>query len=168
MTFDQYRSDKLRITQKRFHKIKNSYGIKDAYSFYVKNSRNPIQYKVYASLIKEINSLLVNTFLQGNDIVFPYGLGKVSLLKYRVNGKYSLIDWNRTLDLWYKDKESEDNKAVVKLENKEVYKITYSKKPKSFTNQQYIMFRANRDLKQKVKQSIVNNEIDAFLIDYGK
>ncbi len=72
------------------------------------------------------------------------------------------IDWDRTLKLWAEDKESYNNKTLIKLEEDEVFIINYNKKRAIYNNKMYYQFNVNRKLKQRLKELIKNNEIDAF------
>ena len=74
------------------------------------------------------------------------------------------IDWDRTLKLWYEDKESYKNKTLIKVEEKEIYKIYYNRNIADFTNKTFYRFDINRALKRKLKQNIKDGKIDAFLL----
>jgi hypothetical protein len=37
------------------------------------------------------------------------------------------IDWDATLKLWYEDKESFENKTLVRVESEEIFKVYYNK-----------------------------------------
>jgi len=74
------------------------------------------------------------------------------------------IDWDRTLKLWYEDKESYKNKTLIKVEEKEIYKIYYNRNIADFTNKTFYQFDINRELKRKLKQNIKDGKIDAFLL----
>ena len=110
--------------------------------------------------------------INGNDTTLPYRLGRLEVRKYNATIaihdnkiKTNLpIDWNKTLKLWYEDKESYKNKTLIKAEEKELYKIYYNRKLARYNNKSYYQFTLNRELKKKLKQNIKEGKIDAFLI----
>ena len=82
-----------------------------------------------------------------------------------VNGKLVNnlpIDWDTTLKLWAEDEESYKNRTIIKLEEDEIFIINYSKRTAIYNNKIYYQFNVNRKLKQRLKELIKNNEIDAF------
>ena len=74
------------------------------------------------------------------------------------------IDWDRTLKLWYEDEESYKNKTLIKVEEKEIYKIYYNRNVAEFTNKSFYQFDINRELKKRLKQNIKEGKLDAFMI----
>jgi hypothetical protein len=37
------------------------------------------------------------------------------------------IDWDKTLKLWYEDEEAYKQRTLIKMEEKEIYKVHYNK-----------------------------------------
>ena len=72
------------------------------------------------------------------------------------------IDWDRTLKLWYEDEEAYKNKTLIKIEEKEIYKIFYNRNLADYTNKSFYQFNFNRELKKKLKYNIKEGEVDAF------
>lgn len=170
-------SDSIKkLHEPRFHKIKNSYGVYDGFKFYRKNKPKETKYILsesqYFSIIRKVNELLGETLINGEDITLPCRLGRLELRKYKatisVDGekiKTNLpIDWDRTLKLWYEDPESYKSKTLIKIEEKDIYKIYYNRNIADFTNKTFYQFDVNRELKKKLKQNIKNGIIDAFTI----
>lgn len=166
------------LSSPRNSKITNSYGVYDAYKYIRKNKwfniERPLTEKEFYSIIREINNNLIEEFLGGNDIKLPYRLGKIELRKRTSKiefrgGKIKTnlpIDWKNTLELWTEDKEAYTNKILVRLEEKEVYKILYNKSNAIYNNKAFFTITFNRELKRKLKDKIKNNEIDSFKL-YG-
>jgi hypothetical protein len=72
------------------------------------------------------------------------------------------IDWNKTLELWYEDEESYKSKTLIKMEEKEIFKVYYNKHLADYNNQVFYEFNINRDIKRRLKQRIKEGKIDAF------
>lgn len=128
-----------RVGEPRTHKVKNSYGVYDGFKYYRKNRPKESKYVLtesqYFSIIRKVNKLIGDSLIDGEDITLPYRLGRLEIRKYEaritVHGKKIRtnlpIDWDRTLKLWYEDKESYKNKTLIKVEEKEIYKVYYNR-----------------------------------------
>lgn len=171
---DDFRKKILKVNQSRKHKIIGSLGVYDAYKYIRKNKWLDIgqaltEHEFY-TIIRQINNLLVDRFLQGYDIDLPHRLGKIELRKFdkRVsfnNGKLCTnlpIDWDKTLKLWAEDTESYKEKLLVRAEEKEIFKVFYNKSKANFNNKSFYEFEVNRDLKRRLKQKIKEGLLDAF------
>lgn len=166
-----------KVSKKRIHSASNSYGVYDGYKFYRESETkythvNRLQYGI---IIRSINKLLGEALINGEDILLPHRLGRIEIRKYKPsislnNGKVKTtlpIDWNRTLKLWYEDKESYKNKTLIKVENKEVFRVYYNRVKAEFENKSFYRFNINRELKNKLKQNIREGKLDAFNFNYG-
>lgn len=166
--------DIKRVNQKRNHKIKNSYGVYDAYKYYRKNKPKDKKYILtesqYFSIIRHINNLLVDKLLLESEIKFPCRLGSLYIIKnstkiYKegnvLKNTYP-IDWNTTLNLWKDDVEAYNQRILVKHLSKEVFKIKYDKRKANYINKSFFDFKPNRTLKIKLKELIKNNNINAY------
>lgn len=165
-----------RVNELRLHKVKNSYGVYDGFKFYRKNRPKEHKYVLtesqYFSIIRKVNELLGEALINGIDINLPHRLGRLEVRKYEA--KITIddekvrtnlpIDWDRTLKLWYEDEESYKNKTLIKVEEKEIFKIYYNKIIADYTNKTFYQFDINRELKRGLKQNIKEGKIDAFLI----
>lgn len=163
-----------KVSEPRVHKVKNSYGVYDYYKYYRKNKPNDSKYVLsesqYFSIIRKINEHLVDEILNGNDVVLPSRLGRLEVRKrkgriYFDKGKLKSnlpIDWDKTLKLWYEDEEAYKNKTLVKIEEKEIYRLYYNRGLAEFTNKSFYQFNFNRELKRRLKTSIKDGNIDAF------
>ena len=163
-----------KLNEPRVHKVNNSLGVYDAYKWLRKNKwlniGRPLTEHEFYSIIRRVNNYLAEGFLNGQDIKFPHRMGQLELRKYDVrfsieNGKVKTnlpIDWDRTLKLWYEDEEAYKEKTLVKVEEKEIYKVYYNKQLADYQNMVFYEFNVNRELKRSIKQRIKNGLLDAF------
>lgn len=172
----EFKKKILKLDKPRIHKIKNSNGVYDAYKWIRKNGwlniGRPVTEHEFYTIIRQVNSHLVNSLLNGNDIELPHRLGTIELRKYKSkvsvqDGKVVTnlpVDWDRTLKLWSEDRESYTNKLLIRMEEKEIFKILYNKKKANYENKSFYVFEPNRNLKVRLKQRIKNKDVDAFLL----
>lgn len=108
--------------------------------------------------------------IEGHDITLPNKMGRLEVRKYESTIKITdkgiktnlPIDWDRTLKLWEEDEEAHQNKTLVKMEEKEIFKIWYNRIRANYTNKTYYRFNVNRALKIKLKERIKEHKFDAF------
>ena len=74
------------------------------------------------------------------------------------------IDWDRTLKLWSEDEKAYKERTLVKVEEKEIFKVFYNRRNANYENKSFYEFEVNRDLKRRLKQRIKSGAIDAFKI----
>lgn len=172
----EFLSSIRKIKETRFHKVKNSYGVYDGFKYYRKNKPKEHKYTLtesqYFSITRKVNELLGEALINGEDVTLPCRLGRLEIRKYEaritVDGKKVRtnlpIDWDRTLKLWYEDEESYKNKTLVKVEEKEIYKIYYNRNIAEYKNKTFYQFNINRKLKRQLKQNIKEGKIDAFIL----
>lgn len=166
-----------KVSNCRKHKVTNSLGNYDAYKWIRKNSwlnigRCLTEHEFY-SIIRKVNDYLADSFLHGNDIKLPHRMGRIELRKYAakvdiVDGKVRTnlpIDWDRTLKLWYEDEEAYKERTLVKVEEKEIFKVYYNKQLADYNNQVFYEFNVNRELKKRLKQRIKEGGLDAFKLN---
>ena len=158
----------------RKHEVSGSNGVYDAYKYIRKNKwfdiGKPISEHDFYTIIRQVNNLLVDELLRGNDVKLPHKLGKLELRKYEkkvsfIDGRLCTnlpIDWDATLRLWAEDSEAYKEKILVRAEEKEVFKILYNKSKANYNNKSFYEFDANRDLKRRLKQRIKDGLTDAF------
>lgn len=176
--YSKFRASIQNIHSSRAHKITNSLGVYDAYKYIRKRKwkgiPRPITEHEFYQIIRRVNNYLAEELIQGNDVILPNRMGTLELRKRsslpRIdkNGKLKVtyaIDWDKTLQLWYNDQEAFQSKQLVKIPEKEIFRIRYNKDSANYKNKSFIEFHINRDIKIRLKQKIKNNEIDAF--SYG-
>lgn len=171
---DEFRRKVLKVDGPRKHKVRNSNGVYDSYKWIRKNKwldiGRPLTEHEFYSIVRQVNNLLAEVLLSGGDIILPHRLGTIELRKYDTkisvcNGKVVTnlpIDWDRTLKLWSEDEEAYKERALVKMEEKETFKIFYNKRNANYNNKSFMQFEVNRDLKRRLKQKIKDRAIDAF------
>lgn len=163
-----------KVNEPRTHRVNNSLGVYDSYKWIRKNKwlniGRPLTEHEFYSIIRKVNDYLADSFLQGNDIKLPHRMGRIELRKYDVRISFDgekvktnlPIDWDRTLKLWYEDEEAHKEKTLVKMEEKEIFKVYYNKHSAGYNNQAFYEFNTNRELKRRLKQKIKEGKIDAF------
>ena len=177
MTYEEFKSEVQHLSSPRKHKVTNSIGVYSAYKWIRKNrwlniGRCLTEHEFY-SIIRKVNGYLADSFLHGNDIKLPHRMGRIELRKYDVRVSFDgekvktnlPIDWDRTLKLWYEDEEAYKDKTLVKVEEKEIFKVHYNKSKADYTNKSFYQFNANRELKKALKKNIKEGRIDAFLLN---
>lgn len=170
----EFRTSVCHLNEPRTHKVSGSLGVYDAYKFLRKrkwlNIGRPLTEHEFYSIIRKVNNYLADSFLHGNDIKLPHRMGRIELRKYDVRVSFDgekvktnlPIDWDRTLKLWYEDEEAYENKTLVKVEEKEIFKVYYNRQLADYNNQSFYEFNVNRELKKRLKQRIKEGKIDAF------
>ena len=166
-----------KVNEPRVHKVRGSYGVYDAYKWIRKNrwlniGRCLTEHEFY-SIIRKVNGYLADSFLHGNDIKLPHRMGRIELRKYDVRVSFDgekvktnlPIDWDKTLKLWYEDEEAYKNRTLIKMEEKEIFKVYYNKSKADYTNKSFYQFNANRELKKALKRNIKDDKVDAFLLN---
>lgn len=176
MTYEEFKKKVQHVTSSRKHKITGSAGGYSAYKWIRKNNwlniGRPLTEHEFYSIIRKVNKYLADNFLKGYDIKLPHRMGSIELRKYDAklyikNGKVKTnlpVDWDKTLKLWYEDEESYKNKTLIKVEEKEIYKIYYNKRLANYNNKVFYEFNINRELKKRIKDSINEGRLDAFKI----
>ena len=174
-----------RVNMPREHKIRNSLGVYSGYKYYRKNKPDDKKYVLsesqYFAIIRQINNLLVDDIVIGNEVKLPHRMGTIEVRKYEKsvrideNGKVKTnlpIDWDNTLKLWYEDEEAYKDKTLLRLDEQEIYKVLYNKEDANFNNRSFYELVFNKDLKLRLKHNIKQGIIDALLIGrrnrYGK
>ena len=173
---DEFRRKVLKVDHSRNHKVKNSIGVYDIYKHIRKNKwyniGQPITEHQFYTIIREVNNVLADNLLKGNDIVFPNKMGRLEVRKFEPiirfdDNKLTVrlpIDWDRTLKLWLEDEEAYKERTLVKMEEKEIFKVCYNKTRADFPNKGFYQLQINRDLKTALKKKIKLGNFDAFLL----
>ena len=173
---DEFRRKVLKVDHSRNHKVKNSIGVYDIYKHIRKNKwydiGQPITEHQFYTIIRQVNNVLADNLLKGNDIVFPNKMGRLEVRKFEPiirfdDNKLKVrlpIDWDRTLKLWSEDEEAYKERTLVKMEEKEIFKVCYNKTRADFPNKGFYQLQINRDLKIALKKKIKLGNFDAFLL----
>ena len=174
-SYKDFKSAIQGLQNTRTHKVTNSLGSYDAYKYIRKNKwfniDRPLTEHEFYQIIRRINNYLAEELINGNDVIFPNRMGKLELRKRNSlpvidkNGNLKVtyaIDWDSTLKLWYEDEEAFNNKTLVRLPERNIFRIKYNKNTANYNNKSFMEFQVNRNIKVRLKQKIKNNEIDAF------
>lgn len=165
-----------KLNKSRIHKINNSLGVYDSYKWIRKNKwlniGRPLTEHEFYSIIRKVNEYLAIELENGNDVKLPCRMGRLELRKFDakiniVNGKVKTnlpVDWNRTLNLWYEDEEAYKNKTLIKVEEKEIFKVFYNRQLADYNNKSFYKFEISRSIKKNLKNNIKEGKIDAFKI----
>lgn len=176
----QFENKVLKRCKDKNFRIKHSNGTKQAWRWIKKNKwlkiGQPITERQFGYIIKKINDRLVSKLLAGNDIILPSGMGKIELRKYKSkiqiqNNKVITnlpVNWKRTIDWWKEDSKAYKNKYLIRHETNMLFNIHYNKKGATYKNKNFYQFIINRRIKKLLSDKIKNNEIDTFLLDYGR
>lgn len=171
---DDFRRSILKVDGPRKHKVNNSNGVYQAYKYIRRNKwfdiGRPLTEHEFYTIVRQVNNYLADELLHGHDITLPHRLGRIELRKYdariTINDgvlKTNLpVDWDRTLKLWSEDEEAYKERTLVKMEEKEIFKVFYNRRNANYENKSFYEFEVNRDLKRRLKQKIKSGAIDAF------
>ena len=172
---DNFRREVLKVNKSRVHKVKNSLGVYDAYKWLRKNKwldMEPISEHDFYAIIRAVNKALAKSFLHLGSIKLPLRMGEIILRKYHPSitsqdGKIKTnlpVDWDSTLQLWSEDKESYKKRTLIRLEEKEVFKVLYDKSKALYNNKSFYTLELNRDIKLSLKKQLKSGLLDAFML----
>ena len=177
-SFEEFRKEILKVSKPRKSYITGSLGVKQGYKYYQKTHPKGHKYVLcegdYYKIIRGINELLIEELYKANTIKFPYRMGLLELREYTPkvqfkNGKIQntyYLDWDATLKLWYEDESSRNNKTVVRKRGSSIYRLIYIKGSKAkYANKKFFEFRPCRSLRQKIKEEINNNNVNAYKLN---
>lgn len=172
MEFSEYRNIVLKSGEKRKVKVNNSWGIYDAYKAIRKGGwegiGRPLTEHEFYSIIRGVNNLLAEELGKGNSVILPSRMGILELRKYKPTAKFSNgklkvtypVDWDKTLRLWFTDKEARDSKILVRMEENNVYRIKYNKYNANYENSSFYEFSLNSKIKKMLKENIKAGKAD--------
>ena len=170
MSFAEYRKEVLKVYDKDVFEVRNSYGIKDAYRWCIKNKLigKHVKESDFRVIINTINEKICDKVVEGHKVTLPAFMGSIFLLKrendniFNNKDKCTMpVDWLSTMELWYDDEDAREKKMIVRYEPKEVFKVMYTKG--KYKNVTYFRFYPMRAMKLKLKKAIQENKTDALL-----
>lgn len=176
MSYNTFRQKIIKARTKKRFKVRNSYGTKQGWRWLKKNKwldlENPVTEKEFGAIIREVNIELVNTLLEGHDIILPCRMGRIELRKYFPKIEYKdgkvvtnlPVNWQQTLKYWHESPEAHKNKTLIRQEVKEVFRIIYVKRSANYNNKSFYQFIPHRDVKVELSRRIKEHKIDAFLL----
>lgn len=145
------------------NKVRNSYGAEDFYRDFRKTCPRgkKISYRDYISIIKLMNSKIVDELVEIGDITFPQDMGglyvrianrKLRLEKGRVKGL--AVDWASTISLWLSDSEAREAKTIVRREERTLAKVLFRRTKALFTYKTIYSFDVYRRTKVRIYNRI--------------
>ena len=172
--FKEFRNQIVRSRDKKTAKVRNSWGVYDAYKSIRKKGwydlGRPIKEHEFYGVVRGVNSLLAAEIASGIPITFPSRMGKLELKKTLrgvsiVDNKLRInypVNWHDTIKLWFEDEEARKNKTLLRDESREGYTIKYNKYDANYENKCFYEFAVNRFIKKALKDEIKNNKIDSL------
>lgn len=143
------------------------YGMRDYFSYYNKNNSWKLDRKTFSNIVSEMNKTVVDKMLNEQmDFKIPGRCGAIVIRKTKrkvkfVNGKVVNThppDWQKTLKLWEKDKESKEKKIIIRHNNIHtsgyVFQILHNKSMANFKNKSFYTFKAARAFKRLLAKRI--------------
>jgi len=165
-------------------KIPAHYGLNDYYKFYKKNSDDPINSKLYSSIIGEFNKSIINLILNDNmEYNIPELHTTINIRKDKrqpkiIDGKLyhnAPINWVATNTLWSTNKEAKDSKLLVRYINNltsgYVYRIHLNRFGKNYKSKPFYKFKPTRFFQRSLAKRINDtskSKFDAYLLYNNK
>lgn len=172
MDFTEFSEMVCNKTSKKTAKVRNSYGVYDAYKHIRKNSwydiGRPLKEHEFYSIVRGVNMILADAIAEGKPVTFPERMGALELRKRPkgvsiVDGKLKItypVDWNSTLKLWFEDEEERKKKTLLRFTDGEVYSVKYCKYNATYENKSFYEFVLNRFIKKalakRIKKGLTN------------
>lgn len=173
MDYKEFNAKVRKADQPRECKVRNSWGVYDAYKKIRKHGwydiGRPLGEHEFYSIIRKVNRLFAHEVANGGEFIFPSRMGKLEIRKSLrgvsiVDGKLKntyCINWANTLKLWYDDEEARREKTLVRWE-KDLYHVRYNKFPANYENQSFYEFDTNRFLKKALQENVKQGKIDTL------
>lgn len=171
----EFLNKKLKLSEKRNHRIKNSLGFFFFYRYYTKNKPKDSRYVLdeakYALIINEMNKGVADALIENRTIKLPCGAGVFNIVKRKNHSWFSddgkllttkKVDMVSTLKLWYEDEEAMLNKTLVRYDEEYMYRIVYNTHASRFKNKAYFHFSFNREIKRKLKNIVKSLGYDTY------
>jgi hypothetical protein len=152
---------KLQKRGSKPHKISHCLGSRDAFMWvrkhdWIATGGKQVDKLLYSQIISEVHKVLVEAFLEGHEIEFPYQMGSLVLTSVPAKVFYEdgelktnyRIDWKKTLD--YRFHEDPEGHKFIRRVQSLIYGIKYYKKGARYHNRKFYRFRPNRSLVRTV------------------
>lgn len=166
--------DIQKVHSKRNTKVRNSWGIFDAFR-QVRREGWPeigktVEYKLFSDIVSKVNEALAKRVILGKPVKLPERMGIIEIRKkerfLRIkNGKLFTnmpVNWRATVKLWEEDEEARRDKSLIRFEN-DIYSTHYSKYGATYNNQIFYTFQLTRAVKRALSKSVRDGKTDAFL-----
>lgn len=180
--YKDFKTFRLEVTQHKGckGKVRNSWGIYDAYKLLRKNKwldiGRPLKEREFYSIIRGVNNLMAAEMALGNTVILPENMGRLELRKFNPTAKYVKgklvitypINWDETLRLWYVDEEARKAKTLIRRTEDTVYTIKYSKYNATYNNQCFYEFAPNTFIKRALGKNVRLGIADTMYLINGK
>lgn len=177
---EKFVADTKNVHGSRFHKVKNSYDTKDFYRNYIKGIDRQGKFFVterqYGEILRITHDIITEKLLDGCQVVFPYCFGLLQIESHKnvikfVDGKLRtsyMVDWDKTIRLWYEDEECRKNKTLVRNDNPNRYVVKYHRSRGRLANKKYLCFMPSRVLTDKINKKMHEEGLNVLpIIRYG-
>lgn len=167
---------KKRKNQPRKQRIWKSWVMKDYYRWLRKSrwkylNGQDIDEHTFHSITRDLFKEIAERLANGEFLTLGYSLGKIQIVKRkgfdkRKQGNSYGVDWKATIKLWYEDKEAMEKKQLVRIIEKEIFRITYVKDtghPLRYHELPFMMLYPNRTLRLAISKNIKEGKLDAIL-----
>ena len=78
--------------------VKEGVSLTNAHRFYTSDG-GVVTKSIYRKVCQDFNDMLVNELMEGRTVKLPHGLGKLTVVKYKINWKRPPIDFHATKKL---------------------------------------------------------------------
>lgn len=174
MNIEEFKAMVKNVKGKRHYAVTHSFGVYDAYKKARKHGwydiGRPVTEKEFYAIVRGVNLLLAKEIAMGKSVVFPERMGRLELRKNQagvsiVDGKLRNtypIDWNKTLNLWYEDKQAYHDKLLIRDPQSVIFHVKYCKYEATYENKTFYKFALNTKIKQGLKENIKKGKIDTL------
>jgi len=149
--------------------MKKHYNIRDSYVIYKHSSNNPIDIKMFVSIVNSFMKFLSRKLLGTGSIGIPEKLGNVNIIGKKVkvrmeDGEIKGLapDWVKTKELWAQDEEAKNRKQLVYHFNEQTngirYKFFWSKNRVLVSNKTLYNLKLTRTNKRELSQLVKNGK----------
>lgn len=161
----------LKVGEKKPRKFKAGYVLRDFYRMDARNCKAlGIGEEEYGSIIRAINSAIVDAICRGASIKLPYKMGVLEIRKYNTSvriedGKVKTtkpIDWHETLKLWSSDEEAYAARQLVRGDFRQMYVPYYNKRKADYINKAFYKIKFSKNIHRRITNMVKNGEIDAL------
>lgn len=173
MDFESFRRDILKIHSSHKFELTKSIGNRYIYRWLKRHNviGDDVTEAMFGKIIKNVHKHFIEELMEYKSIKFPYKMGELEIIKLNpkfkvINGKLSnnyCVDWKSTLELWHSDKQSKNNKTIIKFDRQRIFRIKYNKRNSDFENKVYIKFLPLRRIRALLRNKINDNNFDTYL-----
>ena len=156
---------RLNLKEKRNHRVKCDYGLKDYYRHYRKRGGKLSRDK-FRDIIYTFNKGLYPLICSFDyEYKLPYRLGSICIIQKNtfvkmVDGVLQTnrpVNYKASLDMWEKDPQTRADNLFVRHEDPYIFNFVYVKKLAVYRNKSIYTLNVNRELKHYLREVIREN-----------